>query len=91
MEVGTQTESRAMSTLRNINGIEITVSVNDSFNDNKGLVYIQGYDMNDFDIYKNGLIAQYGLANVEEAIWIKSRTNTFRPLLLSFRKISELH
>merc|ERR1712212_1467924 len=46
----------------------------------------QGYYMNDFEAYKKGLQEQYGITDVEEAIWIKPKRNSAsKPLILSFR------
>ena len=61
------------------------VTVNTALNINKGFVYIYGYNMVDFESFKEGLTKQYGLSSVIEATWIKSkRANSAKPLLLTF-------
>ena len=86
VEIGTQAESRAMYTLSSIGGIPTKVTVNSDSNLTKGLIYVHGYSMLNFNKYKEGLQKQYGLANVEEAPWIKPRRNSSgKPLIISFR------
>ena len=70
--------------LKDINGIPVKTVVNNSSNVFKGLVYSHGYNMGDFDRHKEGLITQHGPAKVEEVMWIKSRNNSGKHLLLSF-------
>ena len=50
-------------------------------------INVNGYDMNDFESFKNDITQQYGLVSVEEVVWIKPwRGNSARPLLLGFHK-----
>ena len=86
IEVGSEEEAKKMSTLRKIGEHEVDVQVNNSFGIRKGLIYIQGYDLLDFDSYKAGLIKQQGIATVENAYWIKSRNNNTQALILGFQK-----
>lgn len=75
-----------MATLSSLNGVDVRVCVNSTVDLMKGLVYIYGYDMSDFPAFKAGLMEQYGLHDVVEAVWIKPRSqHSAKPLLLSFR------
>ena len=86
IEVATLEESRKMSTLEKIGECEVSVQVNESQNNNhKGLIYIQGYDMMDFDGYKKDLIKDHNLSNVEHATWIKTKNSHTVALLVSFK------
>ena len=74
-----------MQLVSNINGIPVQVSVNTARNVNKGLIYIYGYNMVDFETFKSGLAAQYGLTSIVPATWIKQRSdNSAKLLLLTF-------
>ena len=76
-----------MQRIKDINGISMEISVNKSFNTIKGLVYVYGYNLSDFEAFKRGLIKQYGLQDVIEASCIKPRENgKAKLLLLSFPK-----
>ena len=41
--------------------------------------------MNDFEKYKQGIMNQFSPVSVEEAVWIKSKNSSDKPLILSFR------
>ena len=85
VEIASREQSTAMQAVSKINGIPVEISVNTALNGNKGLVYIYGYNMVDFEAFKAGLTAQYGLSSIIEATWIKPRNgNGAKPLLLTF-------
>ena len=70
-----------MQEVKDINGISVEVTVNTALNVNKGLLYIYGYNMVDFEEFKAGLAEQYGLSSVVEATWIKPRRgNNAKPV-----------
>ena len=74
-----------MQKIKDINGISVEVSVNTALNVNKGLVYIYGYNMMNFEAFNAGLAEQYELSSVVEVTWIKQRRgNNAKPLLLTF-------
>ena len=50
----------------------------------KGLAYIYGYDLSDFENFKESLKSDLGVAEVEQAPWIKPKNKLSRVLLLSF-------
>ena len=86
IEVSNKRQSKLMTSFNNINGIPAIITINTTANVQKGLIYTQGYYMNDFEAYKKGLQEQYGITDVEEAIWIKPKRNSAsKPLILSFR------
>ena len=70
VEIATKEERIAMQAVGNINIIDVEVTVNTALI-NKGLVYIYGYNMVDFESFKEGLTKQYGLSSIIEATWIK--------------------
>ena len=85
VEIATREESITMQAVNKINGINVEGTVNIALNINKGLVYIYEYNTVDFEAFKAGLAKQYGLSNIVEAIWIKSKlANSAKSLLLTF-------
>ena len=60
IEVGSADESRLMSTLIKIGQHEVVVQVNRTYDIRKGLIYVQGYDL-DFEGYEKGLKKHYNL------------------------------
>ena len=86
IQVSKKEESIALSKIDEISGVRCSVTLNDSADIAKGLIYIHEYDMTDFDAFKAGLMQRHGLVNVEEAVWIKPRRGSnVKPLMLSFR------
>ena len=78
-------QSDNMKTINNINGIKTEIKVNKTYNTIKGLIYVYGYNMSNFEAYKRGMMEKYGLQDVVEATWIRPRgNNKAKPLLLSF-------
>ena len=47
----------------------------------KGMIYIQDYDMNNFEQYRKSLMMEFGLQEVIMATWVKTREITTTPLL----------
>ena len=85
VEVASKEQSTAMQEVKDINGISVKVGVNTALNVNKGVLYIYGYNMVDFEAFKAGLAEQYGLSSVVEAAWIKPRRgNNAKPVWLTF-------
>ena len=57
------------------------------YNTYQGLVFIQEYDLTDFDHFKTGLMQEYSLSDVVRASWIKPcNPLVAQPLLLTFRQ-----
>ena len=52
VQVCSEKESRAMSTVTDINGYPTVVTVNESTDVQKGLIYLYGYDLQDLDSFK---------------------------------------
>ena len=73
VEVGSEHESRSMSTITKIGAHDVEILVNDTCNLQKGLIFVEGYDLTDFDGYREELMKQHNLRNVEQAHWIKTR------------------
>ena len=42
--------------------------------------------MNEFDEFRNGLIADYNLKDVQQATWIKPRNPLSKPIILTFKE-----
>ena len=86
IEVASLEESRKMSTLRKIGDHEVTVQVNNNQNLQKGLIYIQGYDMLEFDDYKAELINENNLVGAEHATWITTRDSRTQVIIVTFKE-----
>ena len=56
-----------MSTIDKIIEIPVEITVNTPSDIQKRLVYIYGYNMSNFDTFKEGLVRQHRLVQVEEA------------------------
>ena len=88
IEVATLEESRKMSSLLKIQNYDVTVQVNESLiSPQKGLIYIQGYNMTNLNSYKEGLKKEYNLKDVEHATWIKPKNPRTAVLLLTFNQV----
>ena len=85
VEISTEQESRLMSTLLRIGNHDVTVTVNNTHDIQKGLIYIQAYDLVEFDTYKRGLQNQYNITSVEHAHWIKTKNNANQALIIGFQ------
>ena len=58
------------------------------FNESKGLIYIQEYDVTNFDTFKTGLEARYDIRDVIPATWITPKSSFSKPFLLTFNSSS---
>ena len=85
IEVGTAGESRLMSTLLKIREHNVVVTVNNTHDVQKGLIYIQGYDILDFEGYKEGLRNHQNITTTDHAHWIKTRNNLSQALIVGFQ------
>ena len=87
IEISSHKESVAMTILDKIHNYPVKTTINNTSDIQKGLVYVYGYDISSFEVFKTGLMNEHNLINVEEAIWIKpQRGNNAKPLILSFRR-----
>ena len=86
IEVQNETQSKKIQSLQMLNGKSIELSINKNIQVQKGLVYIYGYDMNNFQDYKSSMMNDLGVMNVEEATWIKPRNKFATALPLSFKE-----
>ena len=85
IEVNCDEQSKEMGKLEKLYGIEVRITVNNKLSANKGLIYIYGYNMTDFEKFKKGLMEEHGLIDVVEPTWITStRNKRAKPLLISF-------
>ena len=85
IEVCNKEQGSAVQTITNINGIDAEIKINNFAHLNKGLIYVYGYNMVDFDGFKSKLMEQHNLQDVKEASWIKTRSNNrATPLLVTF-------
>merc|ERR1712002_181431 len=81
VEVSTHAEAVKLSELTRIENHEVKVTPSNTQNLPRGIVFIEGYDMMEFEEYKNELMNQYKLTKVEQAHWINSRNPA---LILTF-------
>lgn len=68
-----------------INNIPVTISEHPHFNTQQGLIFIQEYNLSDFERYRAGLIEEFGLQDAVRASWIHPRNPASSALLLTFR------
>jgi len=90
VEIATKNDAIKMRELEKLGGIPVDVGTSDSRNPEKGLIYIQGYDLLHYEQYTESLRQQYNLAQVEMANWIKTKNSNTRALLLSFKGETEM-
>ena len=84
VEVFSENQAVKLMEMTSLAGISIVVAAGSNRRLKKGLTYIYNYDLSDFNRYKAGLISDLGVADVEEARWIKPRNSLANPILLSF-------
>ena len=83
IEVSNEQLSKKMKSINKIN--DISVNIWEYFqNMTMGLIYVYEYDLNEFDEFRNGLIADYNLKDVQQATWIKPRNPLSKPIILTF-------
>ena len=85
IEVQTRQDSLNIMKIQSICGTPAKVTANESVGIIKGLVYIYGYNLCDFENFKEKLTQDLGLQNAEMADWIKPKNKNANALLLSFR------
>ena len=82
----TNQQSERLIILKNINQISVEVRKGNHNTRPKGIIYINDYDMNNFEGYKSELLKILPVSDVMRASWIKSKNNRATPLLLVFNK-----
>ena len=90
VEIATKNDAIKMRELEKLGDIPVDVGTSDTRNPEKGLIYIQGYDLLHNEQYIESLRQQYNLAQVEMANWIKTKNSNTRALLLSFKGETEM-
>ena len=90
VEIATKNDAIKMRELEKLGDIPVEVGTSDSRNPEKGLIYIQGYDLLNYEPYTESLRKQHNLAKVEMASWIKTKNSNTRALLLSFKGETEM-
>ena len=90
VEIATKNDAIKMRELEKLGDIPVQVGTSDSRNPQQGLIYIQGYDLLDYEHYTESLRKQHNLAKVEMASWIKTKNSNSRALLLSFKGETEM-
>ena len=86
VEIGSDEEARQMSSLTKIGNYDVQVTVNNTSNLQKGIIFIDGYDLSDFDGYREAMMKEHRLTNVEQAHWIKTRSPYTNALILTFQQ-----
>ena len=84
MHVTEESSSRLITQIKTINNIKITFLEHPHYNTYQGLLFIQEYDLADFDQFKTGPMQEYSLSDIVRASWIKPRNPLAQPLLLTF-------
>ena len=87
VEVQTMEESRRMGeSIIKIGTHVAKAEVNNISNVQRGLIFIQGYDLLDFNNYRESLINHHQLASVEHAHWIKLKDKRTQGLIVGFQR-----
>ena len=84
VEINSSAHGILLQHLKKINNHEVTVTANNMLSQSKGIVYINDYDLTEFDKYKEGLKTTCGVQDIELAKWIKPKSTKTTALLLSF-------
>ena len=67
-----------------VGDLTLSPQVNNNLSVNKGIIHLYGYNMMNFESIKNGLIENYGLANVAEATRMKKNNSRSTPLIFDY-------
>ena len=84
--ITTESQSNKIVKLKSLNNINIEVNINNNCKINKGLIYIYGFDLSDYENFRQSLIRETGLVEVENAHWIKPRNPNAKAMLINFRE-----
>ena len=88
IEVGSRRQSETIESIKEINGLSVTITKHPNYNTSKGIIYIYGYDMTDFNSYGCELMREINARDVVQATWIKPKNNRAKPLLVTFNQIN---
>ena len=73
-----------MPAIKKINNVDVKISENSNINTSKGLIFIYGYNMSNFEDYKTEIMKEFNLWDVQRATLIRSRSIIASPLLITF-------
>jgi hypothetical protein len=77
-------QTNNLQQLKNILEIPCNVTSHNQYNNSKGLIYIQEFEITNFPSFAAALKERHGIHEVVPAHWIKPRNGTSKPFLLTF-------
>ena len=84
VEVISEEQGKALLTIKQIDGMQRRVEKHRIFNISKSIIYIEEYDMNDFDLLAAELKKEYKTSKISKAPFIKTRNKQTTALLVIF-------
>lgn len=84
IEVDDLNQSEKIKNIEEVGGNACSIKVHEFFNGSKGIIYIHGNDITDLASFRNGLSQEYGVSDVEEAKWIKTRKEHTKAFIVTF-------
>ena len=79
-------QAEKISLLSNIKGKTCQVSVHDRLNTCRGLIYLSEFDIEDLPMFKADLKEHYDVENVEQAHFIRTKTDGTSAYILTFNR-----
>lgn len=73
-----------ISNLKTVLGSSCTVAEHPTYNLSKGIIYVRGFEISDEDSFFEGIKVKLNLKEVIKATWIKPKSSSSVPFLLTF-------
>ena len=84
VKVASEVQSKRMRGVTTVLSKGCVVSEYAMYNERKGLIYIDHYDLANIDSFKEGLAEVSPIFGVQRATWIKSRKETGQAVIIQF-------
>ena len=88
IEAQNKTQSPCLTQINIVEEKTCTTTPHMYYNQSKGIIYIQEYDVTDIVEFENGLKSEYDIAEVIKAYFIKAKNEHTTPLLITFNSES---
>ena len=82
------TQSSCLTQLNFVEEKPCTTTPHKYYNQSKGIIYIEEYDVTDIVEFENGLKSKYDIAEVIKADFIKAKNDDTTPLLITLNSDS---
>ena len=92
IEISNKKESENLPTITSLcspqfqERVEVGIFACDKINQSHGLIYFNDYNIPEIEDYDSELKKEHNLLDVKKATWIKTKTITSTPLLLTFKE-----